>query len=77
MVLSQELETMSNSIFNNNVPELWAGKVGLYIYCMRADPLKMKAPGVFGDTDRIKTRFRLWIWQQTNTQKQNNEQFQG
>ncbi|XP_071830856.1 dynein axonemal heavy chain 1-like isoform X2 [Apostichopus japonicus] len=26
VVLSQELETMSNSIFNNNVPELWAGK---------------------------------------------------
>ena len=27
VVMSQSLETMANSIFNNMVPELWAGKV--------------------------------------------------
>ena len=28
VVMSQSLETMANSIFNNMVPELWASKVG-------------------------------------------------
>ena len=27
VVMSQALETMANSIFNNSVPELWASKV--------------------------------------------------
>jgi len=29
VVMSQSLETMANSIFNNMVPELWAGKVSM------------------------------------------------
>ena len=29
VVMSQALETMANSLYNNSVPELWAGKVGL------------------------------------------------
>lgn len=27
VVMSQQLEEMANSLFNNQVPELWAGKV--------------------------------------------------
>lgn len=30
VVMSQALETMANSIFNNSVPELWASKVKYY-----------------------------------------------
>ena len=29
VVMSQALETMSNSLFNNSVPEMWASKVRL------------------------------------------------
>ena len=29
VVMSQALETMSNSLFDNNVPELWSNKVSV------------------------------------------------
>lgn len=32
VVMSQALETMSNSLFNNSVPELWASKVWKHTY---------------------------------------------
>ena len=32
VVMSQALETMANSIFNNSVPELWASKVFIYLF---------------------------------------------
>ena len=28
--MSEQLEMMSNSLFNNQVPDLWAGKVSMY-----------------------------------------------
>ena len=31
VVMSQALETMANSIFNNSVPELWASKVKILL----------------------------------------------
>ena len=34
VVMSQELETMFNSLYNNSVPKLWANKV-MYILCYR------------------------------------------
>ena len=32
VVMSEALETMFNSIYNNAVPELWAAKVWVYVY---------------------------------------------
>ena len=29
VVMSEQLEMMSNSLFNNQVPDLWAGKVSM------------------------------------------------
>ena len=34
VVMSQELETMFNSLYNNSVPKLWANKV-MYSLCYR------------------------------------------
>lgn len=32
VVMSEALETMFNSIFNNEVPEMWAAKVRMYAF---------------------------------------------